>query len=65
MARTSRDIGVQILQGLQELKHGKIDRLIDVPGVASTRNNTGLSQARFGQLLGVSMWTLQDWQQGR
>ena len=65
MARTSRDIGAEILHGLQELKRGKIGRVINVPDVASTRKNTGLSQARFAQLLGVSLRTLQDWEQGR
>ena len=29
------------------------------------RMRTGLSQARFAELLGVSVWTLQEWEQGR
>jgi putative transcriptional regulator len=33
--------------------------------VARIRDRTGLSQARFAQLLGVSVRTLQDWEQGR
>jgi putative transcriptional regulator len=65
MARKSRDIGAEILQGLQEIKRGAIGRVINVPDVAITRKNTGLSQARFAQLLGVSVRTLQDWEQGR
>jgi putative transcriptional regulator len=65
MASTSRNIGAEILQGLQELKRGEIGRVINVPDVAATRKNTGLSQARFAQLLGASMRTLQDWEQGR
>ena len=59
------DIGAEILHGLQEIKRGEIGRVINVPDVASTRKNTGLSQARFAQLLGVSVRTLQDWEQGR
>jgi putative transcriptional regulator len=39
--------------------------VINVPDVAQTRKKTGLSQARFAQLLGVSVRTLQDWEQGR
>jgi putative transcriptional regulator len=39
--------------------------VINIPKVASIRQKTGLSQARFAQLLGVSVHTLQDWEQGR
>ncbi len=39
--------------------------MINVPDVATTREKTGLSQARFAELLGVSVRTLQDWEQGR
>ena len=65
MARKKRNIGEQILQGLRELKRGEHGRVINVPDVASIREKTGLSQARFAQLLGVSVRTLQDWEQGR
>jgi len=65
VARKSRDIGAEILQGLRELKRGEHGRVINVPNVASVREKTGLSQARFAQLLGVSVRTLQDWEQGR
>jgi putative transcriptional regulator len=65
MAKKTRDIGAQILQGLREIKRGEIGRVINVPDVAKTRKKTGLSQARFGQLLGMSVRTLQDWEQGR
>jgi len=36
-----------------------------VPDVATIRAKTGLSQSRFASLLGVSVRTLQDWEQGR
>ena len=65
MNNKTRDIGAEILQGLREIKRGKIGRVINVPDVAKTREKTGLSQARFAQLLGVSVRTLQDWEQGR
>ena len=65
MAKKTRDIGAEILQGLQELKRGEIGRVVNVPDVAKTRESTGLSQARFAALLGVSVRTLQDWEQGR
>ena len=60
-----RDIGAEILNGLRELKHGKAGRVVTVPPVAEIRKKTGLSQARFAALLGVSVRTLQDWEQYR
>ena len=65
MARATRDIGAEILKGLRQLKRGEVGRVINVPDVAQVRSKTGLSQARFAQLLGVSVRTLQDWEQGR
>src|SRR5437868_389733 len=65
MVKKTRDVGAEILQGLREIKHGRIGRVINVPDVAATRVRTGLSQTRFAQLLGVSVRTLQDWEQGR
>jgi putative transcriptional regulator len=61
MAKKTRDVGAEILQGLRETKRGDYGRVINVPDVAQTRAKTGLSQARFAQLLGVSVRTLQDW----
>jgi putative transcriptional regulator len=65
MAKMPRNIGAEILKGLREIKRGEIGRVINVPDVAATRQKTGLSQIRFAQLLGVSVRTLQDWEQGR
>ncbi len=65
MIKKTRDVGAEILQGLREIKQGHVGRVINVPDVAATRQKTGLSQARFAQLLGVSPRTLQDWEQGR
>ena len=65
MAKSKRNIGLEILQGLREIKRGEPGRVINIPEVASIREKTGLSQARFAQLLGVSVRTLQDWEQGR
>ena len=65
MAKKTRDVGAEILQGLREIKRGDLGRVINVPEVAATRAKTGLSQARFAELLGVSVRTLQDWEQGR
>jgi putative transcriptional regulator len=65
MAKAKRNIGSEILQGLREIKRGDYGRVVNVPDIAAVREKTGLSQARFAQLLGVSVRTLQDWEQGR
>lgn len=63
--KTKRDIEHEILEGVRQLKRGEHGRIITVPSVASIREKTGLSQARFAELLGVSVRTLQEWEQGR
>lgn len=65
MARPRRNIGLEILEGLRQIKRGEHGRIITVPSVASVREKTGLSQSRFAELLGVSVRTLQEWEQGR
>ena len=60
-----RNIGAEVLEGIRELKAGKTGRVVNVPPVAGVRARTGLSQARFAALLGVSVRTLQDWEQSR
>ncbi len=65
MTKERRDIGREILDGLREIKRGDYGRVITIPSVTSICEKTGLSQAQFAQLLGVSVRTLQDWEQGR
>jgi putative transcriptional regulator len=65
MAKAKRNIGAEILQGLREIKRGKRGLVTNVPDIAGIRERTGLSQGRFAELLGVSVRTLQDWEQGR
>ncbi|HUG90711.1 MAG TPA: helix-turn-helix domain-containing protein [Planctomycetaceae bacterium] len=60
-----RDIGTEILHGLREIKRGEYGRAISRPDVTAIREKTGLSQTHFARLLGVSVRTLQDWEQGR
>jgi len=63
--RAMRSVGKEILQGLRELKRGEIGRVVTVPSVSSVRERVGLSQSQFAALLGVSVRTLQEWEQGR
>jgi len=65
MAKTKRNLGLEILRGIREIKRGEHGRVITVPPVASVRERTGLSQSQFARLLGVSVRTLQEWEQGR
>ncbi|HEX9583475.1 MAG TPA: helix-turn-helix domain-containing protein [Gammaproteobacteria bacterium] len=65
MASAKRNIGKEILEGLREIKRGEHGRVVNVPDIGRIREKTGLSQARFAELLGVSVRTLQDWEQGR
>ena len=67
MAKTmaKRNVGMEILDGLRQLKRGEVGRVISTPPVATIRERTGLSQAKFASLLGVSVRTLQEWEQGR
>jgi putative transcriptional regulator len=65
MPKMKREIGLEILNGIREIKRGEHGRVINVPSVSAIREKTGLSQRQFAQLLGVSVRTLQDWEQGR
>ena len=63
----SRDIGKEILQGIRDVKAGRVGRrsTADSYPIVRAREKSGLSQEKFAALLGVSVRTLQDWEQGR
>jgi putative transcriptional regulator len=69
---TDRDIGQEILDGIREIKAHKSGRKTlrtrtlkqpSSPQVIRARMN--LSQSAFAGMLGVSLRTVQDWEQGR
>ncbi len=62
-----RNIGEELLQAVRDIKSGKVGRVsnVDVSPLASARLKIGLSQSEFAHLLGVSLRTLQEWEQGR
>ncbi len=63
----SRDIGTELLQSVNEMKAGKAARSqrVTLSPVAEARLKTGMSQAVFARIMGVSKRTLQEWEQGR
>ena len=56
-----------LLQSVREFRAGNFARVTQVQttAAAKARASVGLSQVRFAQLLGVSLRTLQEWEQGR
>lgn len=62
-----RDIGAELLASVREMRAGRAARTtrVTLPPVAATRARAGLTQQAFAALLGVSVRTLQGWEQGR
>lgn len=67
-----RDIGQEILDGIREIKEYKAGkrtlraRSLKTPSSPKViRLRLKLSQAAFAALMGVSLRTVQDWEQGR
>ncbi len=63
----SRDVWQETLDAVRDMKAGKVGNIetVELPPVLEARQASGLSQTRFAELLGVSVRTLQDWEQGR
>ena len=68
-----RDLNAELLEAVQQMRAGQLGRVsvltrdkrvIDSP-IAKIRVSTNLSQAKFATLMGISVRTLQDWEQGR
>ena len=69
---SDRDIGMEILEGIQEIKahkDGEITlhyRTLKKPAAPrDIRARLKLSQSAYAGLMGVSLRTVQDWEQGR
>ena len=71
---TKRNIGKEIIQGLEEIKAWKKGErklrtfTVELPraaDVAAIRNELGLSQEQFAAFMGVSVATLRNWEQER
>ena len=69
---TERNIGQEILDGLREIKDFKggkgnlKTRTLSNPASPQViRSRLNLSQSTFAGMMGVSLRTVQDWEQGR
>ncbi len=58
-----RDLAAELLRSVKEMKAGQV-HVVSSP-VIEARQRTGLSQSQFAALMGVSVRTLQGWEQGR
>jgi putative transcriptional regulator len=56
-----------LLESVRQMKAGKAARttVVVLTPAAEARAKVGVSQSEFALLLGVSVRTLQDWEQGR
>jgi putative transcriptional regulator len=69
---SKRNIGMEILAGIREIKaykadHGslRVHKLTRPAPPRKIRAQLQLSQVAFAGLMGVSLRTVQDWEQGR
>jgi putative transcriptional regulator len=58
-----RNVGAELLQAVKEMKAG-LGKMV-YSSVTDAREKSGLSQAKFAELLGVTVRTLHSWEQGR
>lgn len=64
---TGTELGQKLLQSVKEMKTGQAARItkVELNEVAEARQQTGLSQSQFAEVLCISKRTLQEWEQGR
>jgi len=66
-SEAGRDIWREVLDGVRQIKAGGGRRIQVEPRsqIVRVRLKSGLTQAQFAALLGVSKRTLEQWEQGR
>ncbi len=59
----TRDLEAELIESVRQMAEGKTSTVYSP--VIAARKGSGLSQSQFAALLGVSVRTLQGWEQGR
>lgn len=59
----SRDLEAELIESAHQMAEGRTSTVYSP--VIAARKGSGLSQSQFAALLGVSVRTLQGWEQGR
>lgn len=64
---SKRDLGAELLESVRQMKAGQKGAVhqVAVSKVVEARQRVGFSQGQFAELMGVSVRTLQEWEQGR
>ena len=64
---SGEELGEMLLDSVRQMKAGKAARTqqVEQNDVVAARMASGLSQSEFSQALGISVRTLQEWEQGR
>lgn len=63
---SGEEIGKLLVESVKQIKAGQIGnvRQVAVNNAIEARRKTGLSQTDFAQIMGISVRTLQSWEQG-
>jgi putative transcriptional regulator len=67
MDKEMEQFKADLLESVRQMKRGEGARtlLVQLTQAADARAKVGVSQSEFAAMLGVSVRTLQDWEQGR
>ena len=65
MKAEKRDIGIELLQAIQDIKKGKGITIENNNDIINIRKQLHLSQKAFADFMHINLRTLQEWEQGR